>query len=166
MSSAQLATVNGIQISPDDVARFFSKITVTDGCWLWAAGTNGHGYGTFSFGHHNIGSHRVAWAMFYGDLDIETRILHRCDNPACVRPSHLFAGTQLDNMRDMSAKGRRATGERHGSAKLTDAQVAEIRLRFNAGGVPQKSLAIEYSVSQSHIHRIVFSKQRATATNR
>lgn len=102
-------------------------------------------------------AHRVAWDLTYGPIPDGMLVLHRCDNPSCVRPDHLFLGTQTDNMLDRKAKGRgnHRRGSRHGRAKLTEAQVLEIRSRYAAGDVTQTQLGDEYGVCHVVIGNIV-----------
>jgi len=112
-------------ISDKDKLRFWGKVAKSEnGCWLWtAARKSNFAYGHFRIGRQIHAAHRVAYAITYNwplewhGYGSRTNILHRCDNPSCVNPSHLFAGTHTDNMRDMYAKGRRkpAAGDRHGS---------------------------------------------------
>lgn len=73
-----------------------------DGCWPWTAGYSGPGYGVF----HSKGTHRVAYELAYGEIPVGKLICHKCDNPACCRPDHLFVGTHKDNSQDMTKKGR------------------------------------------------------------
>lgn len=92
--------------------RFWEKVLCSDGCWMWLAGRNALGYGTIQYGkpRRSVLAHRVAWELTHGappPADLE--VCHRCDEPACVRPDHLFLGTHRDNMRDMIAKRRRVT---------------------------------------------------------
>jgi hypothetical protein len=128
-------------------------------CWLWTASTSANGYGAFGITHgarRMEGAHRVAWFLEHGDWPSQF-VLHKCDNKICVRPSHLFLGTQADNIRDMDAKarGRRvgSAGMANGNVRLTDSQVREIYQRKCAGEL-QRALAIEYGVDQTHISRI------------
>lgn len=125
-------------------------------CWIWTAGRNALGYGSFKFGpRRGQLAHRVSWELAHGAPG-QLHVLHRCDNPPCVNPAHLFLGTHQDNMDDMYAKGRRvpARGERNRHAKLTVEQVQEIRDRY-AGGEIQISLAKAFGVSQPAISQIV-----------
>jgi hypothetical protein len=89
----------------------------------------------------------------YGPIPDGMFVCHKCDNPGCVRPSHLFLGTPLDNTRDSIAKGRDYRGERHKWAKLTEKQVGAIRDQL-AAGASQASLAREYGVVPGHIYNI------------
>jgi hypothetical protein len=89
--------------------RFWDKIQCPDGpdgCWLWTGGKADHGYGTFWFNGRLTRAHRFAWTTFCGVIPAGSLVLHRCDTPACVNPSHLFLGSQSDNMTDCSTKGR------------------------------------------------------------
>jgi hypothetical protein len=79
------------------------------GCWLWTGSSNGNGYGVMRINNKQQGAHRVAFELFVGPIPPGLMICHKCDNPPCVNPHHLFAGTALDNNRDMFAKGRART---------------------------------------------------------
>lgn len=89
----------------DDAERFWTKVDKSGECWLWQAACDNHGYGCFWFGGRLQKSSRVSWSLAHGDPG-ELFVLHRCDNPRCVNPEHLFLGTQQDNLIDMRAKGR------------------------------------------------------------
>ena len=91
--------------------RFWDKVTIGDDCWEWQAYRipPPSGYGQFGMGGRRgrmHPAHRVAWLLWHGTIPEGMRVLHRCDNPPCVRPDHLFLGTQADNVRDMHQKGR------------------------------------------------------------
>jgi hypothetical protein len=98
--------------------------------------------------------------MSFGDAG-DAFICHHCDNPACVRPDHLFKGDHVENMRDMANKGRGnfTSGERHQNAKISDAQVEEIRARRNKGEDAQ-SIALDYGISPSNVSAIALNKRR------
>lgn len=135
-----------------DIARFWAKIDRRgpDDCWEWTAGNRGKGgYGRFSMGRANkpIRAHRFSWELFYGPIPTGMDVLHRCDNPLCVNPRHLFLGTNLDNVRDMHAKNRHSHGEGHGQAKLTDAKVRKIRELRKLPGNSYERLAKRFRVS-------------------
>lgn len=102
------------------IARFRSKVKsddTSDGCWEWAGGVYKDGYGVFTINRSPFIAHRVAWVIEHGMQvpDDKPFICHKCDNKKCCRPSHLFAGTPLDNNRDCNEKGRRnhQRGENH-----------------------------------------------------
>jgi len=132
-------------------------------CWLWKAATNSDGYGLVGVDGRTLRAHRVSWEIHNGPIPAGMCILHRCDNPACVNPAHLFLGTDADNIRDCVAKGRHVThpappGEGHRSAKLTDANVLEIRKLYAAGGVFQRELGERFGVSRQNISYILSRK--------
>ena len=81
---------------------FWDQVTKSDGCWTFAAHLSGHGYRSF----RGRPAHRVAWELSNGPIPDGMNVLHKCDNPPCVRPTHLFLGTHADNMRDAKEKGR------------------------------------------------------------
>jgi hypothetical protein len=147
-----------------DAAAFWSKVSygAPGGCWLWTGTKNHDGYGKLRDGRPHsrahVRAHRVAYALAKPSMYNPTlHVLHTCDVPACCRPSHLFQGTQLDNIRDMHAKGRGVTarGEANIRAKLTVDQVLAIR----ADTRPKKTLARVYGISRAAIQ---FIKNRKT----
>jgi hypothetical protein len=99
-------------------------------------------------------AHHVSWELAYGAIPDGLNVLHQCDVRLCVRPEHLFLGTQLENVRDRDAKGRGMHGEQHHHAKVTDADVIAIRARWTTG-TPQATLAREYGVRAGQIGNIV-----------
>jgi hypothetical protein len=140
-----------------DEQRFWSKVDKTGDCWIWTAGKNQDGYGLFCTGprsgmqHHP--AHRYAWELTHGEITDGQWVLHRCDNPPCVNPAHLFLGNARDNVDDMHAKQRHCFGERHHSAKLTEEQIKDIRARYKPGA--GNVLAREFGVALSTIMQIV-----------
>lgn len=131
--------------------RFWAKVDVRgeDECWVWTASVAGGGYGQFGLRHgKTVPAHRLSWEMANGTIPDGLWILHRCDNKPCVNPNHLFLGTRQDNVDDMMAKGRHwirpCKGEQNGRAKLTDAQVKEIRARWATGVESQSAIARDY----------------------
>lgn len=139
-------------ISPE--VRFWSYVNKTDECWLWTGPTSRRGYGRFSIGPRNaarpIVASRFSYELHYGPIPDDALICHRCDNPACVRPDHLFAGTHQDNMSDMAAKGRSPRGEQSPRAKLTADTVRAIRFQHGAG-VSGYALARQYGMSYTTV---------------
>jgi hypothetical protein len=136
--------------SPPLEERFRSRVAVTgpDDCWEWTAGRVPAGYGAVwdnSIGRHRH-THRLAWELKYGPIPEGLFVCHRCDNPSCCNPAHLFLGTQQDNDRDRTQKGRSSRGERHPDAKLTDVKVREARKRW-AQGESVSTLASECGVA-------------------
>ncbi len=135
--------------------RFWSKVAKGQGCWWWTAYRNRDGYGLFSQNGRTRVASRVAWEMSRGPIPVGLVVCHRCDNPSCVRPDHLFLGTHADNARDRDEKGRIARGTGHGRAKLTEADVAWIRRSYREGGVSQRHLAAEYGLAMNAVNKLV-----------
>lgn len=129
----------------------------TDGCWLWQGTITGNGYGQVRFRRQTLYAHRVSYQLHHGPIEPGQVVCHQCDTPACVNPSHLFAGTQADNVHDMVAKGRHRTSPRrgtdHGMARLTEDQVLEIRRRA-ATGEDQRAIAVDFGVSSTNVSMI------------
>ena len=138
-------------------SRFWPRVQKTENCWIWTGAKIGDGYGILMINGRRIQAHRVAWALEYGPVPSGISILHRCDNPPCVRPDHLFQGTAKDNLRDMVAKGRSARGEKNGQAKLTSKTVYMIRSRYIAGE-RQCDLMRDYNLSRTNAFFIVSGK--------
>lgn len=134
---------------------FEKKFVKTDGCWNWTANKYRSGYGQFGYGGLTQQAHRVAYQLYIGPIPDGLCVLHRCDNPGCVRPDHLFLGTQADNVHDCIGKGRKVSsfGEKNGNAKLTAEQVAVIREK-RANGALLANLAEEFNISESAVSLI------------
>lgn len=143
------------------VERFHRQYTRygLDECWPWHSRRNGHTrYGAMRVGVRGktmkFLAHRVAWVLVNGQIPVQADklyVLHKCDNPECVNPKHLFLGTHLDNMVDKCAKGRQPRGEKVGRAKLTEQQVVAIRADRRA----YTAIAAEYGMSSSVVGDIV-----------
>lgn len=103
-------------------------------------------------------AHRYSYTLAHGSIPEGMVVCHRCDNPPCVNPDHLFLGDTRANMHDAATKGRMSHGERHHSAKLTEAKVKEIRARYAGGGCSYKGLAREYDVFDQAIKYAVIGK--------
>lgn len=144
-------------VRPPEV-RLWARVALSaepNGCSEWQGMRDPNGYGRIGIGQHPVLVHRLSWELAYGPIPEETCVLHRCDNPPCVRPDHLFLGSRADNMRDAVSKGRQIQGERVASAKLTAAHVLEIHRRYAVGDVTQKRLAAEFGVKPTQIQAIV-----------
>jgi hypothetical protein len=86
--------------------RFWAKVSKGDGCWIWTGSRNPKGYGRLNTGNRVRLAHAISWELSHGAVPDGLWVLHRCDNPPCVRPDHLWLGTAADNTADMVAKGR------------------------------------------------------------
>lgn len=148
----------GIYARPSFAEAFWAKIDKSgersDACWLWTAGKDRDGYGQFRQGR----AHRIAWELTHGcRLPKGQVVCHWCDNPACVRPNHLWLGSHTSNIADRHNKGRTACGHKAGPAKLNEDQVAEIRSMYR-GRYQRPSLrelGERYGVTHDCIWRIV-----------
>lgn len=162
------------EFTPEDIDWFWSKVdrTDADGCWPWRGGTNVNGYGIFYFRRgwsrkltFPRMAHRISYAINVADVPAGLNVLHRCDNPPCCNPGHLYPGTQRDNVADMIERGRqdfstlRRPGATHNKAKLTEDDVRAIRERYrprSRGDDPgsSKALALCYGVGQKTIRNV------------
>lgn len=144
--------------------RFWRKVAVSgEQCWLWQGRINAHGYGVIdkSGGTKNGGkpllAHRVSWELTNGEITDKLFVCHSCDVRACVNPSHLFLGSNQDNVDDMVGKCRQKRGENDANAILTARKVSQIRQDF-AMGKPQTEIAAIFSVSKITVFDIVHRK--------
>ena len=131
--------------------RFWKKVDDSGGCWLWLGSTFPNGYGKISSHGKSLLTHRLSWEIDHRQpVPDGLEVLHRCDNPPCVNPVHLFLGTQAENIADMDAKGRanrpRLAGEQSPRARLTVLVVREMR-RLHALGVGPHRLGSMFGVS-------------------
>ena len=136
--------------------RFWSKVAKGEGCWEWQGARYATGYGIFNHNGCNRFASRLAWE-FANDTKAPKGMVvrHKCDNPPCCRPSHLEIGTHKQNTQDAKARGRLAAGERHGMAKLTQANVETIRNAYAFGGITATDLAAVHGVTVGHISDVV-----------
>lgn len=146
--------------SPITVARFWSKVDVKPSaldCWEWKGASSRRGYGKIKVKGESLIASRVAWEIANNAKLGDLFALHKCDNPKCCNPAHIFAGTNQDNMDDMRRKGRvrnfSASGAKNPRAKLTADQAIAIKKRI-AAGEKNQPLADEYGVSDSAISLI------------
>lgn len=161
-------------MTPESESRFWSKVDKSGECWVWMASRLPWGYGQFGVaGRTSARAHRVSWEMAYGPIPDGLLVLHRCDNPPCVRPDHLFLGTARDNLLDAIAKGRHAApvalsgdehwshrrpelrvrGAKNGASKVTAEDVPVIRAARESG-VKLGVLAERYGISKTAVSLI------------
>lgn len=155
------------ELSPGESARFWSKVAAPNetGCRLWLASCKPDGSGQFGTAiSPSESSYRVAWRLAYGPIPEGKQINHRCDVRACNEPTHLWLGTQAENLADMAAKGRRLgrggiPGEDNVTAKLTWEIVREIRHVRENQGLTVKQLATRFKISPSQVSNIINHRQ-------
>ena len=139
--------------------RFWDRVNIPDnnnGCWEWMGARIGSGYGNMYVGNRTtMLAHRYSYSLHAGEIPEGVFVCHHCDNRACVNPDHLFLGTNKDNMQDMMNKNRGyRVGEHNNSARLTWAEVDEIRLLYVTGKYTTRALAKIYGVHHGTIWRI------------
>lgn len=143
---------------------FWEKVNKFDGCWLWSGAVNSSGYGCFgcqtSASFRSIGeikAHRVSWTLEHGAIPAGVHVLHTCDNPPCVRPSHLWLGSNKDNAEDRDAKGRGnyTRGEAFNRSSLTDSLVVYMRSLYAKGNWTHAELAEVFDVDVSTVSDII-----------
>jgi len=142
-----------------DAARFYTYVDKRgpDECWTWTGTVKKHGYGQFWFNGKPDRAHRVSYTLSNGEIPAGLLIRHACDNKLCVNPTHLLTGTVKDNAQDAVERDLRPRGERVGTAKLTAAQVSEIRERRERGET-YMSLARRFGVSHGAIYWILIGR--------
>lgn len=145
--------------------RFWAKVHKTPKCWVWNGASQRGGYGVISAGFWKgkiIAAHRLSWILKNGMISSTEIVCHKCDNPKCVRPSHLFIGTHADNVKDKIAKGRAYGGPfgntwGRGKGILSIENAKSIKLQYKSG-MKQRELAAIYKVSGSTISQIITGK--------
>lgn len=166
-------------ISDQAKERFWAKVAKgrSDECWLWTACLHKFGYGLIYVNHSSEGAHRVSWLIHNNTIPDGMSVLHNCpggDNPACVNPAHLWLGTQADNMKDRSAKGRcnpargqqhqdrmrqcAARGDNHVCCKLKTDDCLDI-LNLRKQGWSYRALADLFGVARSTIRYTILRRE-------
>jgi hypothetical protein len=153
--------------------RFWKFVKKTDSCWLWIGGTGNKGYGRMTLtsnvngkvSQHSKGASRISYELRFGSFDSSLYVCHKCDNPLCVNPDHLFLGTQKDNIIDMIKKGREAPssskrrqGEKNGGSFLKEHQVLELRKMHASKNYSSKELMKKFKIKKSMYSNIVGRK--------
>lgn len=142
-----------------DPALRFKQFTaeVNSGCIVWTSTKNRQGYGRFFYQGKQAPAHRVSYELANGPIPEGELVLHKCDNPACVNPDHLYLGDYARNVRDAVERGRWT-----GRLRISARTVREIKERYAFGGISQARLAAEYGIDQTQVSKYVLLKQRAT----
>lgn len=159
--------------------RLVNKVNIPDdrGCWEYLGGKDKNGYGQFWINdlRRSIPAHRAMYIAMNGQIPPNLVVCHKCDNPSCCNPDHLFLGTDNDNVQDRVKKGRSASGDQHGSrthpekirrgeannkCKFPDTIIVEIRELYTSGNFSYSQLSKKFGISKSQISNIVKNKQR------
>lgn len=157
-------------LTPYAISRFWKFVEKTETCWNWKGGIENWGYGIFA--HQIEGkkqritarAHRFIWTALFGSIPNGFYVCHRCDNPKCVRPSHLFLGTPKDNAFDRDQKGRagktgyKQTPETAFKGKINPEKAKEIRRLHLTEGVTQADLAKQFGVCNQSISNVILKK--------
>ncbi len=156
--------------------RFFRFVQKTDTCWMWTGTTLSFGYGHFRGDNKKlILAHRFSWQMSHGPIAENMCVLHKCDVPSCVNPSHLFIGTRADNVADMMSKGRHVARsgdqngarlhperilrrERHPASKVTPESASQIKAIYLDGNHSQTEIGNMFSLSQQTVSNVICGK--------
>ena len=139
--------------------RFLAKVNIPANqkeCWEWTASKNKDGYGFFRASKFSR-AHRVAYELFVGDIPEEMVVAHKCDNPSCVNPSHLWVCQQIDNIRDRDGKERTGRGEKNRHAKLQDKDAIQIK-EMIANGKTNTEIAKIFKIDRSVVSKIRHGK--------
>ena len=138
--------------------RFEEKVIKSDKCWGWNGHLDKNGYPTLRFGSDGKGFKerrvsRISWLLYRGEIPKGKYLCHKCDNPSCTNPDHLFLASAKENSEDMVKKGRGNKGLKHGNSKLTEEQVKEIKIMYRDGY--KVTLIMEkFDICRVNVHQI------------
>ena len=137
--------------------RFWEKVDIgnTGECWEWQGCKLPAGYGKLGRKYETVYAHRISWTLNHGNIPNGICVLHKCDNPSCVNPEHLFLGTLDDNNKDMTRKRRQARGETQSWAKLTESDVRIARRLYTEEGISFKALGQRFGVRDTTIREAI-----------
>jgi len=160
----KLKSKNGKYVSSkEEIFKRHADISDENNCWEWKAFKNAKGYGQTKIGGRSgklILSHRLSWVINFGEIPEGLHVCHKCDNPSCVNPNHLFLGTNLDNIKDRVSKGRshriwlKVDREKQPRCKITNKQIIEI-IELKKSKIPALEISKIFNVNVSHIYRLI-----------
>ena len=145
--------------SEETVQRFQQKVNKTPGCWLWVGAQNNLGYGQLRVQHKALYAHRMAYEIYKARLQPGEVVRHSCDNPSCVNPEHLLAGTKADNSQDALNRERFGAQRTPGNAKLTWESVREIRKLLATTSHTKQAIAKMFNIGAKTVYHIQVNNQ-------
>jgi hypothetical protein len=149
------------------IQEYAHRISKTpSGCWQWTGYRSQAGYGVIHRRGRSFLTHRLAYEAAHGAIPQDAQVLHKCDNPRCVRPDHLEVGSVRKNIRDAVRRGLIKVGEQSPSSKLSAQEVSEIRMTYATGGVSLRALAAKFGVNHKTIHKIISGRTWVSAGER
>ncbi len=151
-------------------SKKLNKSAGENGCWPWIGAVNRRGYGVTSINHRLVTTHRLAYFYEHGSFPDGLCVCHRCDNPPCCNPAHLFIGTTQDNTADMVRKKRQSSGEKHSkaimpgryrgiahyAAKMTEAEVLNVRRLFDVENLSPRSISKTLNLPWRRVQKIAY----------
>jgi len=145
---------------PNTIYNIWNRIDVRneDDCWNWMRCKDKKGYGIIGLNNKSCRVNRFIYKEIYGSIPEGLLVCHKCNNPSCCNPNHLYVGTHADNMKQMVDDGRSGKGENNGYVKLTGRDILKIRYLFSTGEYSQRELGEMFGVVQVNISRIVNNK--------
>jgi hypothetical protein len=149
----------------DLATRLLSRVdrdSDPNGCWEWTGAKDAKGYGQIKVNGVLKRTHRVSYAVFMSVEPASLHVCHRCDNPSCIRPDHLFLGTNKQNMEDREKKGRgvRTSGPKHHNFKVTDDMASDIRRSYGSGE-KQRDIGARLGISQYAVWWTIHNERTA-----
>lgn len=144
----------------DMMKSFKARINKTRKCWFWRGGRYSNGYGEAKLNGKQITAHRLSFILHHGEIPEDACVLHKCDMRSCVNPEHLYLGDRKQNSKDMVSRKRSLKGEKQPMAKLTQDNIAEIKI-LRALGYKLVDIAKKYKVCHSTISLILSGKRWA-----
>ena len=160
-SLANLTKGSAMEITLEVVERFHEKWSVAEnGCWEWTGAVAGRGYGEMKIPgtRKQVYAHRLSYMIHHGEIPEGMFVCHACDNVKCVKPSHLFLGTNSDNHLDMKSKGRHLNGAKNVQSKLTDEKVRQMH-SLSRQGLSQGKIAASFGVTQGTVWKILHGER-------